>query len=42
MTAKLQIIGTVPRRPVGTGEEGMGEAGMGEGPFLNSPAGGSD
>ena len=26
MTAKLQIIGTVPRRPAGTGEEGMGES----------------
>ena len=25
MTAKLQIIGTVPRRPAGTGEKGMGE-----------------
>ena len=37
MMAKLQIIGTVPRRPTGTGEEGMGE-----GSFLNSPSGGSD
>ena len=26
MTAKLQIVGTVPSRPAGTGEEGMGES----------------